>query len=368
MTQVINGVDWSDLEHKWSINVYQLDPADMSSMWGRLEGVDLSTCSISEGYYTDTRVQGQLSYYDAERNRQAFIQIRATVPNVHTEILGTFLVTNDDVSYEGGSLKTTLNLESMLYALDVQAMKAPWVVKKGTSFSTFANQILNTCHRPWRNCSMRGYTYGSAVSYSTGTSYLSALYDACSTSNNRLDVDGRGNVTIEPYILPKKRTPIFNINLNDVTGIAHDGVTRSSDYLELPTDCVVYYNRDSDNVTDCVRGYASNGGRYSFGQRGYVVTKVVSVSEEPKGGATALANKAKTLLANASVENVTWEVTTEYMPVHAGDVGYLQGMTLDISPYNTRQLVMVKNVELELEHMTMKLTLKSANSNDEEEE
>ena len=367
MSVNIGGYDWSELKHTWDISIIQLSPANMKDVWGELEGVDLSSVQISEGYYTDTRVQAKLSYYDAERIRQAFIQIKASVPEWgYSTTLGTFLPTNDDVSYSGGALKTTLNLESMLYALDVQAMASPWVIKKGTNFNTFATQLLKTCNRPWVNKSMTGYTYGSNVSYGVGTSYLSALYDGCSTSNNRLNVRGDGNVTIEPYILPSRRTPVFTLDLTDEKSITQDGVTRSSDYLSLPTDCVVYYNRDSENVTDVVKGYASNGGRYAFGQRGYIVTKVVSVSEEPTGGATALANKAKTLLAQSSVENVQWEVTTEFMPIHAGDVGYLQGMTRDISPYNTRQLVMVKNVELELNHMTMKLTLKSANSNDEE--
>ena len=367
MSVDVSGFDWSDLNHTWDISIVQLAPANMKDVWGELQGVDLSTATISEGYYTDTRVQAKLDYYDAPRERQAFIQVQARVPEWgYTTILGTFLPTSDDVTFSGGAMKTTLNLESMLYALDLQAMPAPWIIKSWTNFNTFATQLLKTCNRPWVNKDLKNYTYTSNVAYSTGTTYLSALYDACNTSNNRLGVAGDGCITIEPYLLPARRTPVFSLDITDSKSIVKDSVSRTSDYLSLPTDCVVYYNRNNEDVSDVVRGYASNGGRFAFGSRGYIKTLVESVSEEPAGGSATLNARAQTKLEQASTEGVQWEVTCEYMPVHAGDVGYLQGMTQDIEPYNTRQLVMVKNVELELNHMTMKLTLKSANSNDEE--
>ena len=367
MSVEINGYDWSDLKHTWELQFLQLAPSNATDVLGELEGVDLSSASITEGYYTDTRVQAKLDYYDASRYRQAFIQVRASVPEWgYSTILGTFMPTDDDVSLSGGSVKTSLSLESMLYAMDLQQHSAPWVVYQGASLQDVVDRIsINTC-RPWRNCSMNGYNYGSTVVYGSGESYLSCLFDACNQSNNRVDVEGDGTFTISPYILPNRRTPVFTLDVTDERGIVSDGITRSSDYLSLPTECSVYYNANSENKTDVIYGYASHGGRFGHGERGYIISKVESVSEAPAGGVAELNEKAQTLLANASTENVEWELTTEYMPVHAGDVGYIRGLTQDIEPYNGQQLVMIKNIELELEHMTMKLTLKSSNSLDEE--
>lgn len=361
-------IDWAKLGKKWRVTYQMVTPASPDSTMGELEGVDPSSATITESYYTDTRVQAQLSFIGDGWIRQSFIRIIAEVPEEgYREELGTFLATSDDAKESKGEWTTTLALESMLYALDVQAGKSPWTVKKNASGLAAMHQMLDTCHRPYIDLEAKDHIMGSNVVYKTGTSYLERLYDLADLCNDRLDVDGHGRVTIEPYILPDKRTPTFTIDMKAPDGIAQDGIERTSNYLDRPTECVVYHREGSGDSETETRGYASNSGRVSFGSRGYVITKVVELSDLSPNTAAAATQKAKDRLAANSNETVKWQVTTEYMPIHIGDVGWLQN-TGDPVYGTTKQKVMVMNRELELKHMTMKLTLKLATSNDTEDE
>lgn len=360
-------IDFHELGKRWKITYQMVTPASPNSTMGTLEGVIPSSATITESYYTDTRVQGQLQYVGDGWVRQSFIRIIAEVPDEgYKEELGTFLATSDDAQSGDGEWKTTLALESMLYALDVQAGKSPWTVKKGAMALAAMKQMLSTCHRPYALLDPKDHKMTKNTVYETGTSYLERLYDLSDLCNDRLDVDGHGRVTIEPYIVPSKRSASFTIDMGASNGIAVDGISRSSNYLDRPTECVVYHREGSGDSEKETRGYASNSGRVSFGSRGYVITKVVELSDMSPNTAARANAIAKDRLANASSESIEWTVTTEYMPIHAGDVGWLQNTGDPV--YTTRQKVMVKNRELELEHMTMKLTLKLASGSDTDTE
>lgn len=361
-------VDWHKLGKRWRIIYQMVTPANLDSTMGTLDGVVPSSASITESYYTDTRVQGKLSFVGDGWIRQSFIRIIAELPEEdYREELGTFLVTSDDATKKKSTWETTLELESMLYALDVQAGKTPWTVKKGAMAIAAIKSMLKTCHRPYIVLGgAKDYRMGTNTVYDTGGSYLERIYDLMDLSNNRLDVDGHGNVTIEPYVVPSKRSATFTIDLSAADSIAHDGLSRSSNYLDRPTECVVYHKEGSGDDEKEVRGYASNSGRVSFGSRGYIITKVVNLSEMSPNTTGRANTIAKERLKNASGEAIQWTLTTEYMPIHAGDVGYLQGTGDPLYP--SRQKVMIKSRELELEHMTMKLTLKLATNIDTESE
>ncbi len=355
--------DWSNLGKRWRVSYQLVTPASPDSTMGELEGVIPSSATITESYYTDTRVQAQLSYVGDGWIRQAFVRVIAEIPDEgYREELGTFLATSDDAKGEKGEWKTTLALESMLYALDVQAGKSPWTVKQGAMALAAMEQMLKTCHRPYTLIDAKDHKMTKNTVYETGTTYLARLYDLADLCNNRLDVDGHGRVTIEPYVLPSERTPSFTVDLAAADGIAIDGVSRSSNYLDRPTECVVYHREGTGDDETETRGYASNSGYVSFGSRGYVITKVVELSDLSPNTTAAANQVAREKLDISSNESIEWDVTTEYMPIHAGDVGWLQGTGDPVYP--ERQKVMVKNRELELEHMTMKLTLKLASSND----
>ncbi len=360
-------VDWGKLGKTWRIRFVQVTPANLDSEMGELEGVLASGATITEGYYTDTRVQAQLSFIGGGWARQAFIRVIAELPEEgYSEELGTFLATADDASTANGEWTTTLSLESMLYAMDVQAGTEPWVVKAGSTGLAAIESMLNRCHRAYIDAGAKDAWVSSNIVYETGTSYLGRVYDLCDITNNRLNVDGHGRVILTPYTLPKNRAESFTIDLQASDGIAMDGLSRSSDYLTRPTECVVYHREGSGDEETETRGYASDSGRVSYGSRGYIVTKVVELSDMSPNTAWEANSQARTRLDRASSEGIEWQVETEYMPIHAGDVGLLRNTS---DPYYPeQQKVMVKDRTLDLEHMKLTLTLKLVGDYDSESE
>jgi hypothetical protein len=350
-------MSWSDLGKRWRVRYQMVTPANLDSIVGDMDGVIASGASVTESYYTDTRVQASLSYVGGAWQRQTWIRIIAEVPDEgYSEELGTFLVSSDDASASNGEWTTSLSLESSLYALSVQAGTEPWTCCSGSMALPVMKQMLDKCHRAYIDKGATDYRFGSNLVYETGTTYLERLYDLADLTNTRLDVDGHGRVTLSQYVAPKYRTPTFTIDLAASDGIAQDGLSRSSDYLSRPTECVVYHQEGSDDDKWEVRGIATNGGHVSYGQRGYVITKVVNLSDMSPATWDYATQQARERLNKSGSEGIEWTLTTEYMPVHAGDVGYLQN-TGD-PEYGARQTVMVKERTLDLEHMTMQLTLK----------
>lgn len=358
-------VDWTSLGKKWNIRYIQVTPSNLNDTMGVLEGVIPSSASITESYYTDTRVQASLQFIGDGWKRQSFIRIIAElVDEDYSEELGTFLASSDDASTSNGTWTTTLELQSMLYALDAETGHKTWTVAKGANSLTAIKQMLKQCKRAYISKSANSKYLKKSRVYTSDKSYLARIYDLCTASNNRLDVDGHGRVIVSKYIRPAKKSASFTIDLESSDGMAHDGLSRSSNYLEIPTECVVYHSETNKKKTTYTYGYASNGGRVSRGKRGYVITKVVS--EDDADTVPALTKLAKQKLKKASQESLEWSVTTEYMPIHAGDVGYLKNTN---DPYYPeKQKVLVKERVLNLEHMTMDLTLKLASDESEDDD
>ena len=356
-------MDWTSLGKKWRVRFVQVNPTDLDTTMGELADVDITSASISEAYYSDTRVQASIKCLDSAWTRQAWVRVIAEVPDEgYSEELGTFLVTGDDADESNGTWTTTLSCESALYALDLQAAKRPFVVANGAMAKQAMESTLGWCGRDYVDNDAPDHMMGGDVVFETGSSILERLYDLADRCDIRLDVDGHGRVTLDRYVLPANRSSSFAIDLKASDSIALDGISRTSNYLEIPTECIVSYTSGSGDDATEIQGYAENGGRVAIGERGYVVSKVVSLTEmapETFERADAIARER---LDKASNESAEWTLTTEYMPIRIGAVGTLRNHG---DPYYSGdQKVMVKSRDIDLKDMTMKLTLKLASAND----
>ena len=358
--------DWTKISSKnWRIRFLQINPSSLDSIIGELEDVDITSASIDESYYSDTRVQAQISFLGSAWTRQAWIRIIAELPDEdYSEELGTFFATSDDSSEENGTWSTSLNLESSLYALDLQAAKGPYTVAEGSMAKAAMIATFGWCNRAYVDNNAPDHQMGGNVVFETGSSILERVYDLADRCNMRLDVNGHGAITMEEYVHPSKRSSSFTIDLSSADGIALDGVSRSSNYLEIPSECIVSYTSGSGDDATEIRGYASNEStsRFLISNRGYILSKTVSLTEMSPETVEQANSIAATRLSRSSVESAEWTLTTEYMPVRIGAVGTLKG--LNDPYYSGDQTVMIKNRNIDLKDMTMQLTLKLASSND----
>lgn len=361
--------DWTALANRrWMFDFRLIPPNRLNDDLGTLENVDISSVSITEGYYTDTRIQGKLTYYGENPNRQAYIRIIAKDTSTgYTEELGTFIPTSDDVSMEGGIVKTTLNLESVLYGISMQKLQRTWVCKYNNSAKSHLYAIFqDKCNFT----NLEEFVIDTTVNMelpenaicNAGSSILELIYGICNAANYRLSVDGHGCVWVKLYVAPSQKEATFTITANSDDSIVLDGVTRSSNYLEMASQVTVHATNGNNQEIISTQNAT---GRLSVAQRGYVVGKYYDQSSMSPFTQARADQLAKEYLAKATNENMEWTLTTEYMPIVAGDVGYLEGLNDNYS-YGTRKKVLVKSRELDLATMTQKLTLKLASSNDTE--
>lgn len=367
-------IDWSSdeaLRARHELRFMMVPPNDLGGSLGELEGVDLSKSSITEGYYTDIRQAGRITVVDGNWVRQSMVRVIHEVPELDfSEELATFLVVGDDSSYENGVLTVELECKSRLYGLSTRKAATPLTVAKGGKALAAMKSIFNRNAYPYRNVSAKDKTYSSATVFETGKSDLERLYALCTDADDRLDVDGHGTVTVTGYQAPSARAASFEVRF-DERGMSEGAVTRSSDYLEQPTEChVVYtYNEtvDGESVQREVHGSAINSGRTGLASRGYVVSDLQTVNDLSPATAKRARELARQRLKRLNVEAVEWKLTCAYLPIHEGDVGNLVGLT-DVDGYAGTRKVLVKSLDLDLGTMTLSLTLKSANSNDTEDD
>lgn len=364
-------MDWKDLSRTDKLEFVMVSPQSMDQTLGTLEDVILSKTNVSSMYYTDTRTSASISFMGPEQYiRNSLIRIVHRIPEWgYSKELGTYLVRANPMVREKGTWTASMTLESRLEGLALNLAKEPWTVASGAYIAKAMQQMLSECGVQWRFDSMNDKKVNSAFVYETGGSYLSRLYDLCSLSNNRLDVDPHGIVTVGAYTAPSAKAPSYRIDLADIHGLAADGITLTSTYMETPNRAIVSYRYsesvNGENVEREITAHKDSTGNNSITARGYVVADYYSVSElEPATYATAL-NLATSRLMNQQKDKVEWEVTMPYFPVWEGDVVEL---IVHDGPaeYQGARHCLVKSQKISLDSMSMDLVLKETASGDEE--
>lgn len=362
--------DWADTDRTDALDFVMVSPQNLDIELGTLDGVVRSSSSLSAAYYTDTRTSGKLEYVGDGWIRNSFIRIVHRIPEWgFRRELGTYIVTEDPGTRASGQWTRSLTLHSVLHGLSTDLGAGPWTVKQGSMAKDAIRQMLSTCKRPMRDLSAKDAKVGSPVVYETGTSYLERLFDLCTMTTNRMDADGHGYVTIAPYVEPRRKSAAFRLDLADTRGLVADGVELTTNYLEMPGRAVVSYQYsetvNGESVQKEINAQADATGEQSMATRGYMVTDYQQLSEmEPATYQRAL-ELARQKLAERSRELVEWKIKCLYLPVWEGDVVELF-VHDGPSRYRGVRHCLVKNLELELEHMTMTLTLKETASGDDE--
>lgn len=358
--------DWLNQKLEHEAHVYMVSPQNPDAVIGELEGVDMGSSSLSAAYYTDTRTSGQLRVIGGNWTRNTLLRVCVRTEGAEREI-GTYIVADDPATRENGTWAYDLELQSRLYGLSTNIGPEPWTVASGGSTKEAVTAILEANRCPYIH-EGNDWRISSPVVYESDTHALSRLFSLCEMGGNRLDVNGHGEVTVEPYVEPSRRAASFEIDLQSARGIAHGGLQRSTDRLSMPNRVAVAYRYsedvDGESVEREVNAHADATGDTGFGARGYIVTDFRILDDLSPATEARARELAKSYLADQR-EHVEWEITTQYLPVWEGDCVALL-VSDGMEEYQGRRHCLVKNVELELKHMTMRLTLKETASGDDE--
>lgn len=371
-------VDWADQTRRDVLTFQMVSPTNIEQVYGELDGVDLSGSSLTAAYYTDTRTSGRLKVVGGNWKRGSMIRVIHAVPEWDYKAeLGTYIVTDDGATREHGEWTYELTLNSRLFGLSVDKHTRPWTISAKASALKAAQQSLKDSGTPYRLVSAKDKKYKSAVVVESGTTRLKALFDICEVAGDRLDVDAHGRVTISPRVSPSSKTPKWRIDLADTRGIAVDGLSRSTDWLQMADIVAVSHKyteqvkkgRKTESVQREINGIArvSSNTHQAHGKRGYSVVNFISLSEMSPKTAAQAQKIAQQHLKQEQRELVEWELTTMYRPIWEGDVVELV-VHDGLKEYQGVRKCLVKSLDLNLKDMTMKLTLKETASGDKGDE
>ena len=369
-------MDWKDLNRTGVLHAYLVSPNNLDVIEGELLGIDWSTLKLTAAYYSDTRTSGSLSVvgdgWNHDEPHTPFVRIVYEIPEWnYVRELGTYIVRTDPQRIQQGAGITDLELQSMLYALSLEFPERRKALAPGSLVKTAMKSELNDAGLAFEISGANEYQITTLSVLENGQSRLARMFVLTGLSDNRLDVDGHGVIRPAAYVLPDNKTPTCRIELDDPRGIVKDGIKRTSDYLQQPSDAVVVYKwtetENGESVEHEITAHATvrPGDHASVDARGYRVTDFQSLNDLSPRTAQRAYNIAAENLKKASNTRTEWEISTKYMPLWEGDVVEL------VVPYGDRQYrgirkCLVKNIELSGEFLDMNLTLKETSGGDEE--
>lgn len=328
-----------------------VDPHNLDIERGELTNLILSGCSISYGYYTDTRVSAKIETLGSNYIDGSWLRIRLISGDYSAE-LGTFVLQDDpEVEEKNGGETYTYDLQSVLWSLSKDMCIGHFAIGEGSYALDVFDRICNTCGRTsLKKAGTRNYRYTASRVYDIAETYQTILFDACEASNNRLDVDGHGRITIEPYFAPSQITPAWTIDADDSrTLLLSSGITTTSDSHNVIGRAIVVYKSGDTEIT-AIADRASTS-PYSSAQRGYMISnkyQIDSLTPETTAAAQALAEK----YLSESEESVTAKVSMLYFPCKCGETMYL-------IRDGTRTKYLIQSIDpLNLKDMTMEMTVK----------
>lgn len=363
-------MDYKDQRQKRTLHAYMIPPTNLDDMYGELTGVMWETLSITAAYYTDARTSGTLQAKNSNYIKNSFIRIVVEDDDGNEQELGTYAVSNDVGRRVNGAYIQTFILVSRLHTLSLDYLPDNLIAGKGTIASTVFKKTLTDVGMDESDYDIscaRDYRYGSNMIMEAGASRLSRLFDIAKQSNNRLDVDGHGRVTLTPYVLPNDRTPILTLDTSDKRGIIHDGIDRDSTWKDTPSRSIAVYDYTEASGDDAKKKHMyAIAWNSKADARGYWVTDYQQVNDLNPPTQEKLAAIAKNNMAANLGEKTEWSFTSQFIPdLWEGDVIELI-VNDDLDDYTGARKCLVSNIEISGPYLNMDITLKETTGGDDE--
>jgi hypothetical protein len=348
-------IDWKDPTREDVLHFLMVDPHNLDIIRGELKNVILEDSSLTEGYFTDTRKSGKLTFLKENYIANSWIRVVHEVPaaNYRNE-LGTFVAVSPGGTTAQGADKQTFDLHSMLWTMEEDRCPNHFAIGEGAYALDAFDRICDNCGRPYvHSAGVNNYRYTSSKIYEMGDPFLSDLLDICETSRNRLDVDGHGRITISKYVSPRYITATWDLNYDDPRSmIKSEGIETSSSDYDTPNRSIVVYQ--NDNVEIYAYADAPSSYIFSSAQRGYVMAAVQNISDLSPATKIHAQAVASQMLEEGMTGVTQYKLETMYFPGHEGET---VNLTFDGETHHC----LIQYIDpINLHDMTMQLTLREA--------
>lgn len=338
-------IDWKDPKRTDLIHFVMVDPNNLDSVYGDLEDVQLGSSTITYGYYTDTRYSSQITFLrDNNYVDNMWIRIIHEVPaQDYVNELGTFIPVSPNVNYDG-TITKELDLQSPLWGLTDDLTVSNFTIAKNTSYIDAFKRVCTTCNRPYLLENPNDYKAQSAIVYEPGTSYLDILMDLADATNNRVDLNGHGQIIFSPLVDMRTLSPTWELDADDPRSMIREGTVKMEPESEEIPNRIIVINGSYVGVADI-----PDGKEYSSSQRGYIKAESYSVS-------SVKSNSQAKSLAQSYLDSYTkitqWTMDTLYFPAKCGE-------NVIFTIEGKRHICMIQSIDpVNLDTMTMSITLK----------
>lgn len=338
-------IDWKDPKRTDVIHFKMIDPNNLDQVFGDIDLVQLGSSNITYGYYADTRYQSQITLLrESNYVDNMWIRIVHEVPaENYVNELGTFIPISPVINYTGTVTKS-FDLQSPLWSLTDDYTSAAFTIAAKSSYLDAFKKVCDTCHRSYLMENPTDYKPTKAVVYEIGTSYMDILFDIADATNNRIDVDGHGRITLSPLVDKTTLSPTWELDVDDPRSMIVQGSVKMEAGSDERPNRTIVINNNIVGVADL-----PDGVEFSAAQRGYIKAQTYSVSSvKNKTQAQSLAQQ----YLDGFSRNTQWTMETLYFPAKCGE-----NLTFIIE--GKKHLCFIQNIDpVNLNTMTMKLTLK----------
>ena len=310
-------MDWFASGIKNEFEFEMLDPWLKSSR-GTL---DVYSCSISEGYYTDAKAQADIECDGAQYIENSAIRVWhiATLgEETVRECIGTFIPDTQSEKLENEQSILTL---SMMHPLDKLATDCR-CGDSGVSTSTnIAQWVQDRIQGAGCNANISpaliasGRTFPSAWVWEHGETVLSAIQSAADACNYQVGADAAGNVTFYPYTVPSARSVSFEFPEGSLSITMPEVKISTNDIINC-----VNVKATKDDVTLVARAQVAATHPWHFSKIGRNYAKNYEESQMDDFTQAAVNAKAAYYLAQNDDTTRKWEATCLYVPIRCGDV------------------------------------------------
>lgn len=344
-------IDWKEQNRKDKISAVMVDPHNLDSTRGELENLILSGSSISFSYDSDTRVTAKLRTFGSNYVPGSWIRIIHSVGDEYQNELGTFILQNDpSYTFENNQMIYEYTLQSVLWGLSNDLTSTHFSIGEGAYSLAVFDKICSVCEKTGQhNPGARNYRYNNSKIYPIGDSFLSFLFDVCDSSNNRLDVDGHGRITIGPYTPPSEISASWEEDSSsEDTLLIADSIEYSSSSENIPGRTIVVYTNGDTEISATATLPASSP--YSPEQRGYTIAKTYQVNDLKDPTKSQLSQMARDYLDETKLVN---EINPSflYFPCKCGE-------TINLAIDHIKKKWLFYSIDLDLETMHINTTLK----------
>ncbi len=283
--------------------------------------LEVYSCSISEGYYTDAKAQADFEVSGNSYVENSAIRVwhSATLgEETITECIGTFIPDTQSETLKYGSSVLTLAMMHPLDKLATDYRNGDFSVDAGRNIADFVKDRIEGSGAdanisPALVASNKGFS--SAWIWEHGDSVLSAINKAADACNYRVGADEFGAVTFYPYVVPSARDIAYTFPTGALS-ITMPEVKISTNEI---VNCV-NVKATKDETTLTARATVAATHPWHFTRIGRWYGKTYEESQMDDFSQEAVNKKAKQYLAENDNTTRKWEATCLYVPIKCGDV------------------------------------------------